>query len=501
MGNVLKMDKQQQIRALLELGWSYRAIEKEIGVRRETVSKYDHRKIDKSKAAKVPTDDDSKAANCPPISRSSAARFEDQIKSGLKKGYSAQRIYQDLKIDLKASVSYDSVKRYARLLRAREPKVYARIHTRPGEEGQVDFGQGAPTLRDGKYRRPWLFKFVLSYSRHSYEEVVWRQDVETFIRCHERAFLSLGGVPKTIRIDNLKSGVLSANIFEPELNPVYQRFSDHAGFVALPCLPGKPEHKGKTEAGVKYTQNNALKGRRFESLQEQNAHLLRWNKTWARTRIHGTTKRQVWTMFSEERSSLQPVPEHEFDYFKIGLRTVHSDGHIEVARAYYSVPYPYLGKRVTVHFNATWVKVFVEEKRVHKLIAFHRAIIPGRFRTEREHLPEKKSFTVLSYTRYLIEQCGTVGPECERLARITLDERQQRGFRPLQGIISLAKKYGAATVNQACQKAITLNSLRYHTVKLLCEDVSQEQLQPDLIQNHEIIRDSAEYSNYLKDLT
>lgn len=107
-------------------------------------------------------------------------------------------------------------------------------------------------------------------------------------------------------------------------------------------------------------------------------------------------------MFEEERSSLQPVPEAEFEYFKIGMRTVHADGHSEVSRAYYSVPSVYLGKRVTVHFNAKWVKVFAHEKQVLKLIAFHRTIVPGRFRTERQHLPDKKSFTVVSYTRYLI---------------------------------------------------------------------------------------------------
>lgn len=172
VGNVLRMDKQQQIRVLLDLGWSYRSIERELGVRRETVSKYDHRENGHSKTAKVLTDEEVKPANCPPTSRSSAAAFEAHIKDGLKQGHSAQRIYQDLKVDLNASVSYDAVKRFTRQLKETNPTVYARLHSRPGEEAQVDFGTGAPTLNNGKYRRPWLFKVVLSYSRHSYEEVV-----------------------------------------------------------------------------------------------------------------------------------------------------------------------------------------------------------------------------------------------------------------------------------------------------------------------------------------
>lgn len=500
MGNVLKMEKQNQIRALLELGWSYRAIEKEIGVRRETISKYDHRRKTISKAAKVPADEKAKPARCPPNFRSNAARFELQIKKALEQGQSAQRIYQDLKIDFHAEVSYDSVKRYVRKLKKHEPKIYARIHSLPGEEAQVDFGQGAPSLKDGKYRRPWLFKYVLSFSRHSYEEVVWHQDVETFIRCHERAFQALGGVPKTIKLDNLKSGVLSAHIYEPELNPVYQQFAEYYGFVPLPCLPRKPEHKGKTEAGVKYTQNNALKGRKFDSLEEQNAFLKAWNRTWARTRIHGTTKRQVWQMFLEEKSTLQVLPEKEFEYFKIGFRTVHADGHIEVNKSYYSVPYLYLGKRIMIHHNSKWIKVFAKEENTLKLVAFHRTVNKGSFETNKDHLPENKTFTTLSYMKYLITKCNQVGTSCESWAIEALNERDQRAFRPIQGILSLTGKYGAVTVNGACEKAIKLNSYRYHTVKQLCENQKEQERgnQMELIQEHEVIRNTGEYQNHLE---
>lgn len=502
MGNVLKVEKQQQIKALLELGWSYRAIEREIGVRRETISKYDHRREANLKPAKVPTEGGSKPAKCPPMSRSSAVKYQDFIKGALKHGLSAQRIYQDLKIELNASVSYDAVKRYVRKLKKEDPKVYARLHSNPGTEAQVDFGQGAPTLSKGKYRRPWLFKMVLSNSRHSYEEVVWHQDVETFIRCHERAFQTFGGVPKTILLDNLKSGVLKANIYEPELNPTYEKFAEHYSFIPLPCLPRRPEHKGKTESGVKYTQDNALKGRKFESLEEQNAYLKNWNKTWARTRIHGTTKRQVWKMFLDELPFLKPLPEKEFEFFKIGSRTVHADGHIEVCRSYYSVPHKYIGQKIIIHFNSKWVKVFAGKPANKEIIAFHRAIPDGRFHTLSNHLPEKKSFTQVSYAKYLLKNCNEIGADCETWAREALREREQRAFRPIQGVITLKKKYGVDTVNQACRKAISLNSYRYHTVKLLCDDSPQEdEYQLELIQEHEIIRNTMEYRSHLEALT
>jgi transposase len=328
MANTLKMEKQLLIEQLLKLGWSYRRIEDETGIRRETVSKYDPnhpRHRDKAKAAKVPADlpatDIENRPKCPPIGKvpndcgihlitpadsgqptriSHASAYDRIIREKLSLGLSAQRIYQDLVCEHDFQYSYDCIKRYVRKLAKKNPKVCARMFSNPGEEAQVDFGRGAPTLKNGRYLRPWFFKMVLSYSRHSYEETVWTQDVETFIQCHERAFEELGGVPAIIRVDNLKSAVLQAHLFEPQLNPLFAAFAQHYHFSILPCLPRKPEHKGKTESGVGYTKDNALKELKFDSIKEQNDHLRFWNKRWARTRIHGTTKRQVWDVFINE---------------------------------------------------------------------------------------------------------------------------------------------------------------------------------------------------------
>jgi len=117
--------------------------------------------------------------------------------------------------------------------------------------------------------------------------------------------------------------------------------------------------KGKVESGVGYTKDNALAGLRFESLEAQNAHLRCWNRTWARTRIHGTTKKQVWQLFVEaEREALRPLPATAFTFFKVGERKVHQDGHVEIERAYYSVPHRLVGRWLVVHYCQEWVKVF-----------------------------------------------------------------------------------------------------------------------------------------------
>lgn len=303
MANYLKMDKKQQVYGLLQLGWSYRRIEKETGVRRETVSRYHREWL--SKAAKVPTGSDEEpvsleanAARLPtglPEGRSTAHPYRDFIEAGLAKGLSYQRIWQDLVEEYAYCGSYDSVRRYAKRIKRSRPELADVMHAAPGEEAQVDFFSGPLTLDSGtgRYFRPWVFRMVLSHSRHSYEEAVRTQDLSSFIRCHENAFRFFGGVPRVVRLDNLKAGVARACLYDPDVNPVYAAFASHCGFCPLPCFPGKPEEKGKVEKAGGYLKNNALKGRRFESLSELNEHLKRWNRNIASLRIHGTTRRQV----------------------------------------------------------------------------------------------------------------------------------------------------------------------------------------------------------------
>ncbi len=137
--------------------------------------------------------------------RSSAGRYHDEIVLKAEKGLTAQRIWQDLVEEFGYGHSYESVKRYVRQLR-RQRRVVGVMHSEPGEEAQVDFISVVPTLNSqtGQWKRPWVFRMTLCHSRHGYEEAVWDQKLETFLRLHERAFLALGGIPKIIRHDNMK---------------------------------------------------------------------------------------------------------------------------------------------------------------------------------------------------------------------------------------------------------------------------------------------------------
>jgi Integrase core domain len=158
---------------------------------------------------------------------------------------------------------------------------------------------------------------VLSHSRKAYSEVVYRQTTDDFLRCLESAFRQFGGAPRRLIIDNLRAAVKKADWYDPELNPKVRSFGEYYGFVFLPTRPYMPRHKGKVENSVGYAQDNALKGRIFSSLEEQNGFLREWELTVADTRIHGTTRLQVGKHFADaERETLLPLPVEPFPSYR-----------------------------------------------------------------------------------------------------------------------------------------------------------------------------------------
>ncbi|RPJ37208.1 MAG: IS21 family transposase, partial [Planctomycetaceae bacterium] len=340
--NQLKMDIQQAISTLSRGGRSQRWIARELGIDRETVARYRrlaHQAQESKPAISPPGSEPARGPNpaivpagsevanppgnppaelpksaiSPPGSKpgrvSHCGPFEDCIKAGLEAGLSAQRIYQDLVSEHKFAGSYDSVKRFVRQLAAAHPLPFRRLESEPGQEAQVDFGQGAWVVQDGQRRRPHVLRVVLSHSRKGYTEVFWRQTTENFVRGLENALRHFGGVVRTLVIDNLRAAVKKVDWFEPELNPKVVSFCEHYGTVILPTKPAMPRHKGKVEAGVKYVQDNGLAGKQFASLGAQNVYLAHWEQTVADTRIHGTTRQQVSAHFlSVEKPKLLPLP-------------------------------------------------------------------------------------------------------------------------------------------------------------------------------------------------
>lgn len=522
MSNVLSEEKKQQVIALARLGWTLRRIEREIGVRRETASGYLRAagievqppgrwgKTPQSKPAiEVITDPGpAKPANevitgpgnptsakvaAEPRRSPSASACEvhrDAIELALSRGRNAMAIWQDLVDQSGFAGGYQSVRRFLAKLRGTQtPEACAVIATPAGEEAQVDYGTG-PMVRDaetGKYRRTRLFVMTLGYSRKSVRFLLFRSSSQTWAELHERAFHRLGGVPKIVVLDNLREGVLQPDIYDPKLNPVYRDMLAHYGAVALPCRIQDPDRKGKVESGVGHAQRTPLKGLRFESLESGQSYLDRWEERWADTRIHGTTKRQVSAMFTEEKPALKPLPVEPFRYYHYGERTVHLDGCIEVEAAYYSAPPGWIGRRVQVQWDGLHVRLL--NPLNGQLLREHLRQQRGRHRIAEQDLPRK---TPLS-TSQLLSRAAKAGPHIGTLCQTMHDRQGEPAVRRILGALSLAKKYGSAAVDRACATALELGACEYSFVRRYLErhppfPLTLRQVDP-LIRQLELYRD------------
>ncbi len=489
--NELNVNLQHSILTLAGNGWSNRRIARELSVNRETVGKY--LLLARSKPAISTPGSDSDPGPKPAISTlgSTAGRqslcqpYSPQIEAAVAVGLSAQRIYQDLVCDHGFVGSYQAVKRFVRHLRETQPVPFVRMEVEPGAEAQVDFGQGAWVMVDGKRKRPHLFRIVLSHSRKGYSEVVWRQTTESFIRCLENAFRYFGGVPRTLVIDNLRAAVTRADWFDPELNPKVEEFCRHYGTVMMPTRPAMPHHKGKIEAGVKFAQNNALKGRCFESLTAQNLFLLDWESGVADTRIHGTTRQQVIKVFNEvERPKLLPLAPSLFPVFEEAPRSVHRDGYVEFQRAYYSVPPEYVGRQVWVRWESRLIRVFNQRRQQ---IALHALAEPGKFTTDPQHLHSPYRRVVQHNQDYLLDRARLIGKHTGSWAEAMVQQRGPIGTRVLHGLLSLAGKHPVAALEAAAAKALHHGTWRLRDLRTLLERAGPSP-QLDFLDTHPLIR-------------
>jgi transposase len=419
------------------------------------------------------------------------------ILAWLHQGLSAQRIYQDLVRDHGFAGSYYSVRRFVRRFEQATPLPVRRLEVGPGEEVQVDFGRGAAIITAEGRRRPHVFRLVLSHSRKGNTEVVPRQTTEAFVRCLENAFVHFGGVPRRVVLDNLRAAVTRADWFDPELNPKVQAFARHYGTVFWPTKPYTPRHKGKVERGVDYVQENALRGRTFASLDEQNQFLSDWERTVADTRIHGTTRQHVGQVFrAVEQAALLPLPPERFPCFQEGQRTVHRDGHVEVQRAYYSVPPEYVGRRVWVRFDGRLVRVFNAKM---EQIALHPRHEPGRFSTLSQHIVNEKISGVERGAAWVLERVRRLGPHSTRWAEGVIEARGVEGVRVVQGLLSLAHRYSADQIERACEIAQSYGAHRLRTLRQLIDRDVPRQQEFAFMDEHPLIRPLSEYARFVHD--
>jgi transposase len=521
--NVLKPHKKNDVLALVRAKVSFREIQRRLGVRRETVSRYAREaglcedKINSKPATPLgvatgsvvenrPAEATRPPAFCevPPINskraHSACAPHRKWIEDQVILGRNAMAIYQDLVERFGFTHRYNSVKRFVACLKRKAPEVYDVLEFFPGEEAQVDYGQGALTLhpKTKRYRRPRLFVMTLRYSRRSFRKVVWESSKVTWARLHEEAFRYFGGCPQYVVLDNLKEGVLKPDIFTPLLNATYAAMLAHYEVVGDPARVQDPDRKGTVEKAIDHTQSTCLKGLKFNSIDEQNERLMNWEERWAAKRMHGRAKRQVEEMFQEERPHLKVLPLLGFRYFDQEERTVWSDTLVEVKGSYYHAPPEFIGQRIPIRIFESTIEVLnpvtLEVARRH--VRSHRK---GKFNID----DKDRVFNPCRDTYRLFQQADQIGEATGKLARIIFADEGRPGQRRVMGLVTLVRKFSREEIERASALVLSRGGRRGHFVKRLLQSGGGEKPLTEtarpataLVQSHELIRDVEDYGAF-----
>ncbi len=386
----------------------------------------------------------------------------------LSKNLSGVRVFEELKSQ-GYDGSYPLLSNYIRKHKIHK-NTCIRFHTNPGEEAQVDFGDiGKQYDSSGKLRKAYIFNMRLSYSRLDYYEVVFDQKISNWLQCHINAFNYFAGIPQVIKLDNLRSGVVDSNFYEPIYQTDYKRLADHYGVLLSPCRPYQPQEKGKVESGIKYVKNNFFAGRKFSNYNDLSFALKDWQER-ANDRIHGTTRKKPRQLFAtEEKSHLKHLPLEEFPDEHSYKRKVSRDCHITFENNYYSVPSKYVGTNVRISVSNKLVKIHSNDA----LVTTHpRSKEKGVFSTVLSHYDKYKrqcpGFS--EYDNKYSSKMESIGKHAASILSVIKKDYKGNWHKPVRGIINLCKIYDKEIVDKACYRALCYGTISYSKIKSIIEN-------------------------------
>ena len=406
-----------------------------------------------------------------PLIRAAApdfATFHAELK---RPGVTRLLLWQEYKAEHPDGFQYSAFcERYRRWLATQD--IVLRQHHQPGDKCFVDYAGHSVGIIDrytGEVRECQVFIAVLGASSYTYAEATFTQQLPDWLGSHARALEFFGGVPAAIVPDNLKSGVTKAHRYEPELNPAYQDFAEHYGLAILPARVRRPRDKAKVEVAVQVVERwilARLRDRRFFSLAELNAAI---GELLTQLNARPFKKREGsrLSLFNEiERAALKPLPVKPYQYATWKKAKVHLDYHIEIERAYYSVPYRLIGQTVEVRLTAHTLEIFHRGK----LVAAHpRAVKRGVFSTLGEHRPAAHAAVVELTHERLIERARVIGPATVELIERHRARRRHRdeALRANQGILRLSRDFSPEQLEAAAARALELKVYSYRAIRTL----------------------------------
>lgn len=353
-------------------------------------------------------------------------------------------------------VPYSSLHRFAAAeLGFGRPQATIRVaDCGPGEELQVDTGWMTYLEPDlfGKRRRFKAFIFTAVLSRHRFVFPCFQETTAVAIEACEAAWEFFGGIFKVLIPDNTKAIVDEADSLSPRINPAFLEYAQARGFHIDPARVRRPQDKGRVERAVSSVRDDCFGGERLQAISQALEHAREWSLNDYGRRRHSTTGRRPLEHFeAEEKPALLPAPTAPYDIPLWAEPKVARDHYAQVARALYSLPAPFIGRKLRARADKTLVRFY--DRGV--LVKTHPRQPPGGKSTDPADFPPEKSACARRDTDFFLRQAERHGEAVGRFARALLDgPLPWTRMRRVYALLGLARRYGDQRLGDACQTAL-----------------------------------------------
>ena len=350
------------------------------------------------------------------------------------------------------------------------------IEHKAGDKMYVDYAGDRLQIVDpvtGEVTKVEVFVGILGASQLTYVEASYTQRKEDFISSCENSLYYFKGAPLAIITDNLKSAVIKSDKYEPTLNESFRDFVEHYRMTALPAGPYKPRHKALVEGAVKIiyqTIYTKLRNRVFYTLAELNAAIWEALEQHNNTLLKGRpySRRQL---FEEtEANTLQPLVPYKYELKHKRVATVAKNNYVclHEDKHYYSVPFDYLGKKVSVLYSQDKVDIYY---RYEHIASHKRSRRPYMFTTVENHLASKHKFMSDWTPEKFLQRAQAIGVETQKYIVQILNLRQhpEQSYKTCQGILNYVHKVGNERLNAACRRADFYGDYSYKTIVAILE--------------------------------
>lgn len=512
-GNIVLMCKLKQVIRLKMHGQSRKSIIKAVGVSKNTVKKYlqliesntwDHEwllSLEDNELenlfSKPPQDHAERFMSL----NSMMSYFSGELK---RVGVNRWVLWGEYKSKYPDGYSYSQFCFY---LQQYEKAKSATMHFEhePGDKIFIDYAGKKLSIvnRDtGEIKEVEVFVATLGFSQYTYVEASISQKKGSFIRSTENALHYIGGVPKVIVCDNLKSAVTKASRYEADINADFYDFANHYKTAILPTRSLKPKDKALVEKSVSIVYSRIyakLRDMVFHTIEDLNMAIKELLKAYNNALFQGKDYSRIHRFETEEKHLLSPLPPDRYqlkEYYEV---QVQKTSHVQISKDkhYYSVPYRHIGDKVKIICDQSIVEIYYNTER----IAIHsRSYIPYKYTTIKEHIPSTHQFVASWNPERFIKWATSIHPDVEQYIRKILDSKAypEQTYRSCVGILTMEKKIGKERLIAACQRASYFQLYNYKIISNILKG-NLEMLKPEeetsvqmILPLHENIR-GAEY--------